>query len=300
MAGVLGLSRSRTLRATAASTRAFALGNFANRLPAKLLILLLLVIEIYPLFWLVSTSLKSTAEFLNTPFWSLPRSLDFQNYADAWTLGRIGVSLQNSLIVTVPSVLLILLLGSAAGFALEVMVWKGQHAVLLAILGGIMVPVQMILLPLFTIYFKIGLTNTLWPLILTYVGHGLPLTTFLMAAYFRSVPRELFESSTLDGAGIFRSYFSVGLPLVRNGLLTVALLMFFSTYNDLLIALTFITTKDRSTVQVGLLNFQNEYGTVLYGPLFAGICMTVLGTLVVYLFLSRQVMQGLAGGALKG
>ncbi len=300
MAGVLGLSRSRTLRATAASTRAFALGNFANRLPAKLLILLLLVIEIYPLFWLVSTSLKSTAEFLNTPFWSLPRSLDFQNYADAWTLGRIGVSLQNSLIVTVPSVLLILLLGSAAGFALEVMVWKGQHAVLLAILGGIMVPVQMILLPLFTIYFKIGLTNTLWPLILTYVGHGLPLTTFLMAAYFRSVPRELFESSTLDGAGIFRSYFSVGLPLVRNGLLTVALLMFFSTYNDLLIALTFITTKDRSTVQVGLLNFQNEYGTVLYGPLFAAICMTVLGTLVVYLFLSRQVMQGLAGGALKG
>ncbi|MBV9323984.1 MAG: carbohydrate ABC transporter permease [Chloroflexi bacterium] len=269
-------------------------------MPAKLLICVLLVIEIYPLFWLLSTSLKSTQEFLNTPFWSLPRSLDFQNYADAWTLGRIGTSLQNSLTVTIPSVVLILLLGAAAGFALEVMVWKGRNWVLLAILGGIMVPVQMILLPLFTIYFKIGLTNTLWPLVLTYVGHGLPLTTFLMAAYFRGVPRELFESATLDGAGILRSFWTVGLPLVRNGLLTVALLMFFSTYNDLLIALTFITAKDRSTVQVGLLNFQGEYGTVLYGPLFAGICMTVLGTLVVYLLLSRQIMQGLAGGALKG
>jgi raffinose/stachyose/melibiose transport system permease protein len=88
--------------------------------------------------------------------------------------------------------------------------------------------------------------------------------------------------------------------MVRNGLLTVAVLMFFSTYNDLLIALTFITAKDKSTVQVGLLNFQGEYGSVLYGPLFAGICMTVLGTLVVYLLLSRQIMQGLAGGALKG
>ncbi|MBV9601459.1 MAG: carbohydrate ABC transporter permease [Chloroflexi bacterium] len=269
-------------------------------MPAKLLICVLLVIEIYPLFWLLSTSLKSTQEFLNTPFWSLPRSLDFQNYADAWTLGRIGTSLQNSLTVTIPSVVLILLLGAAAGFALEVMVWKGRNWVLLAILGGIMVPVQMILLPLFTIYFKIGLTNTLWPLVLTYVGHGLPLTTFLMAAYFRGVPRELFESATLDGAGILRSFWTVGLPLVRNGLLTVALLTFFSTYNDLLIALTFITAKDRSTVQVGLLNFQGEYGTVLYGPLFAGICMTVLGTLVVYLLLSRQIMQGLAGGALKG
>ena len=261
------------------------------RWPAKLLILVLLVVEIYPLFWLVSTSLKSTQEFLNTPFWSLPRSLDFQNYADAWTLGRIGVSLQNSLTVTIPSVVFILLLGAAAGFALEVMIWKGRNGVLLAILGGIMVPVQMILLPLFTMYFKIGLTNTLWPLVLTYVGHGLPLTTFLMAAYFRAVPRELFESATLDGAGILRSFFSIGLPLVRNGLLTVALLMFFST---------FITSKDKSTVQVGLLNFQGEYGSVLYGPLFAGICMTVLGTLVVYLLLSRQIMQGLAGGALKG
>ena len=113
--------------------------------------------------------------------------------------------------------------------------------------------------------------------------HGLPLTTFLVAAYFRSVPRELFESSTLDGAGIRRSFLSIGLPMVRNGLLTVALLMFFSTYNDLLIALTFITSKDMSTVQVGLLNVQGEYGSVLYGPLFAGI-----------------IMQGLAGGALKG
>ncbi len=300
MAGVVQVSQPTTVRRTAGTSRSLAVRKFARGLPTKLLILLLLVIEVYPLFWLVSTSLKSTQEFLNTPFWSLPQSLEFQNYADAWTLGRIGVSLQNSLMVTVPSVFFILILGAMAGFALEVMIWKGRNGVLLAILCGIMVPVQMILLPLFTIYFKVGLTNTLWPLLLTYIGHGLPLTTFLMAAYFRAVPRELFESSTLDGAGILRSFFSIGLPMVRNGLLTVALLMFFSTYNDLLIALTFITSRDKSTVQVGLLNFQGEYGSVLYGPLFAGICMTVLGTLVVYLFLSRQIMQGLSGGALKG
>ncbi len=300
MAGVVQVSQPTTVRRTAGTSRSLAVRKFARGLPTKLLILLLLVIEVYPLFWLVSTSLKSTQEFLNTPFWSLPQSLEFQNYADAWTLGRIGVSLQNSLMVTVPSVFFILILGAMAGFALEVMIWKGRNGVLLAILCGIMVPVQMILLPLFTVYFKVGLTNTLWPLLLTYIGHGLPLTTFLMAAYFRAVPRELFESSTLDGAGILRSFFSIGLPMVRNGLLTVALLMFFSTYNDLLIALTFITSRDKSTVQVGLLNFQGEYGSVLYGPLFAGICMTVLGTLVVYLFLSRQIMQGLAGGALKG
>jgi raffinose/stachyose/melibiose transport system permease protein len=300
MAGLVDVSQPTRVRRTEARPSSLAVRRFARGLPTKLVILLLLIVDVYPLFWLLSTSLKSTQEFLNTPFWSLPRSFAFQNYVDAWTLGRIGVSLQNSLTVTIPSVAFILLFGAAAGFTLEVMIWKGRNTVLLIILGGIMVPVQMILLPLFTIYFKIGLTNTLWPLVLTYIGHGLPLTTFLMAAYFRAVPRELFESATLDGASILRSFFSVGLPMVRNGLLTVALLMFFSTYNDLLIAMTFITTKEKSTVQLGLLNFQGEYGSVLYGPLFAGICMTVLGTLVVYLFLSRQIMQGLAGGALKG
>jgi raffinose/stachyose/melibiose transport system permease protein len=152
MAGIAQASQPTTLRRTAGASRSSAVRKFARGVPAKLLILLLLVIEIYPLFWLVSTSLKSTQEFLNTPFWSLPRSLEFQNYADAWTLGRIGVSLQNSLMVTVPSVIFILILGAAAGFALEVMIWKGRNGVLLAILCGIMVPVQMILLPLFTIY----------------------------------------------------------------------------------------------------------------------------------------------------
>src|ERR1700724_3825216 len=126
MAGVVRLSTPpTTLHKTAGSSWSLAVHKFSKGIPSKLLILLLLVIDVYPVFWLVSTSLKSTQEFLNTPFWSLPRSLAFQNYADAWTLGRIGLSLQNSLTVTVPSVFFILLLGAAAGFALEVMIWKG-------------------------------------------------------------------------------------------------------------------------------------------------------------------------------
>ncbi len=279
--------------------RPFSLRRFMNGVPGKILIGFLLVIEIYPLFWLISSSFKQTPEFLNNPFWALPSGLDFQNYIDAWTLGGVGTSLRNSLLVTLPSVAVILLFGAMAGFALEVMVWKGRHKVLLLIIGGIMVPLQMILLPLFTIYFKLGLTDSLWPLFFTYIGHSLPLTVFLMVAYFRAIPRELFEACTLDGAGIFRMFWSVGLPMVRNGLFTCGLLMFFSIYNDLLISMTFNTHKDMMTIQVGLLNFNGEYGQVLYGPLFAAICMTVMGTLVVYMILNQQVMKGLAGGAVK-
>ncbi|GAB3601570.1 carbohydrate ABC transporter permease [Microbacterium tumbae] len=266
----------------------------------KLIVAVLLVIEIYPLFWLLTSAFKTQDEIVSAPLWSLPSGLQWENFVDAVTSGNLGRYALNSLIVTVPSLALIILLGAAAGFALEVMVWKGRNTVLFLIVGGMMVPLQMVLLPLFTIYFKTGIINSYLPLIITYVGHGLPLTVFLMATYFRSIPRELFEAATLDGGGPYRAFFSVGLPMVRNGIFTVALLQFFSVWNDLLIALTFTTDSDLSTIQVGLLHFSDEYGSIDYGPLFAGISLIVFGTLAVYLFINQQVMKGLTAGSVKG
>lgn len=271
-----------------------------RRTLVAVLIVLLLFIELYPLFWILTSSLKTQNEFLTQPLWTIPSHLNFQNYVNAWHTANIGHNAINSVLVTVPSVLLLLALGSAAAFALEVMVFKGRNGVLLFIVGGIMAPVQIILLPLFNIYFKLGLTNSLWPLIITYVGHGLPLTVFLLATYFRNVPRELFEAATVDGASIFRSFWSVGLPLLRGGIFTVALLQFFSIWNDLLIALTFNTKPSLSTVQVGLFNFNGEYGEINFGPLFAAVSTTIFATLIVYLLINQQVMKGLTAGSLKG
>ncbi|MDR1213301.1 MAG: carbohydrate ABC transporter permease [Propionibacteriaceae bacterium] len=266
----------------------------------KILVVLILVIEIYPLFWIFTNSFKSQYEFLNTPLMSLPSQLHFENYVQAWTTGNLGRNALNSIIVTVPSLAVIILLGAAAGFALEVMIWKGRNSVLLFIIGGIMVPIQIILLPLFTIYFKTGLSGSYWPLIITYIGHSLPLSVFLFATYFRAVPRELFEAVAIDGGGPMRSFFSVALPVVRNGVFTVALLMFFSIWNDLLIALTFNIRNDMSTIQVGLLHFNDEYGSTNYGPLFAAISTTVFATLAVYLSINQQVMRGMTAGSVKG
>jgi raffinose/stachyose/melibiose transport system permease protein len=275
-------------------------GRLSRKALINILIGIILIIEIYPLFWILTSSFKSQNEFETQPLWSLPKALNFQNYVDAWNTAHLGTDALNSLIVTLVSMAIILVLGSGAAFALEVMVWKGRGKVLLFIIGGLMVPIQLILLPLFTIYFKIGLTNSLAPLIITYVGQGLPLTVFLMATYFRSVPRELFEASTLDGASIYRSFFSVGLPLVRNGLFTMALLLFFSIWNDLLIALTFNSSPELSTVQVGLLNFNGQYGQTTYGPLFAAISIVIFATLIVYALINQQVMKGLTAGSVKG
>jgi raffinose/stachyose/melibiose transport system permease protein len=272
-----------------------------RKLPAMIVIGLLLVVTVYPLIWLLLGSLKNQQEFLNNPSWALPENmLNFDNYIEAWGSGNVGTYILNSALATFPSLFLIIVLGVAAGFALEVLVWKGRNTVLLVFLAGIMVPGQMILLPLFTAYFKTGLTGTLWPLIITYTAVGLPLTVFMMATYFRAIPKEIFEAAAIDGASIYRSFVSIGFPMVRNAVMTVALVQFFFIWNDLLIALTFTNGGDYQTIQVGLLNFTGEYGVVQYGPTFAAICINVIGILILYIFLNQRVMKGLTAGSVKG
>ncbi|WP_405009947.1 carbohydrate ABC transporter permease [Kitasatospora sp. NBC_01539] len=271
-----------------------------GKLWVKAVIGVLLVIEVYPLVWMFLTSLKSNSDYLNNSTWSLPTTWEWGNYTAAWTTGHIGLYVRNSVLAVVPSLALILLMGAAAGFALQIMVWRGRSLTLLIFLAGVMVPAQMILLPLFSVYFRTGLSGTLWPLILTYTGTGLPLTVFMMATYYKSVPREVFEASTLDGASILRSFWTISLPMIRNAILTVGLVQFFFIWNDLLVALTFTNSQDLRTVQVGLLNFTGDFGATQYGPLFAAICINVAGTLLIYLFLNQKVMKGLTGGAVKG
>jgi raffinose/stachyose/melibiose transport system permease protein len=276
------------------------LARLSQRTLTNILVAVILVVEIYPLFWILTSSFKSQDEFTTKPLWSLPQHFELGNYSAAWLTANLGTDALNSITVTLVSMVVILALGSAAAFALEVMVWRGRNSILLFVIGGLMVPTQLILLPLFTIYFKLGLNNSLLPLIITYVGQGLPLTVFLMATYFRNVPRELFEACALDGGGVFRCFFSVGLPMVRNGIFTLGMLLFFSVWNDLLIALTFNSKPSLSTIQVGLLNFNGQYGQVEYGPLLAAISIVIFATFIVYALINQRVMRGLTAGSVKG
>jgi raffinose/stachyose/melibiose transport system permease protein len=271
-----------------------------KRIPARLLIVALLVIELFPLVWLFVGSVKSQSDHLNRSTLSLPTHWVWSNYRVAWETGQLGTYIRNSLTATLPSLAVTVIVGVAAGFVLQVMRWRLRGGVMLLFLAGIMVPSQMILLPLFTIYYQTNLSGTLWPLIITYTATGLPLTVFMMATYFRAVPFQMFEAATLDGASVLRSFVSIGVPMVRNAVLTVALVQFFFIWNDLLIALTFTNSTSLRTIQVGLLNFNGQFGSTQYGPLFAAICINVFGTLIVYLILNKKVMSGLAAGAVKG
>jgi raffinose/stachyose/melibiose transport system permease protein len=267
--------------------------------PIWVLVAVLLVIELYPLLWLLLSSFKSADEFTTGVFWSLPAHLNWQNYADAWNAG-LSTYFLNSILTVFPSLVLILVLSLAASFALEVMVWRGRNTILLAFLAGVMVPLQMTLLPLFTIYFHTGIINTRWALIITYTAFGLPLSVFLMAGFFKGVPRSIIEAAVLDGASLYQVFARVAVPMVANGLVTIALVQFFFLWNDLLFTLTFISSDDLRTIQTGLLNFVGQYGQVQWGPTFAAISLTVFPTLLLYLILNQQVIKGLTAGSIKG
>ncbi|GAB3632249.1 carbohydrate ABC transporter permease [Microbacterium sp. AGC85] len=271
-----------------------------RRIPTLLTIAALILMTAYPLFWMFINSLKSNSDFLNNPSYAMPEIWRWDNYVTGWETANLSTTVVNSVLVTFPSLILLVLLGTAAGYALEVLVFKGRSTILLVFLAGIMIPGQMIILPLFTAFFNIGLTGSLLPLILIYTAGGLPLTVFMMATYFRAIPREIFEAATIDGASMIRAFFSIGMPMMRNAIFTVAIVQFFQIWNDLLIALVFGGQRKLNTIQVGLLNFSGEYGSVNYGPLFAAICITVFAILILYLFLNQRIMKGLAAGAVKG
>jgi len=271
-----------------------------TKIVMTVLIGLLLVIELYPIVWLLLSSIKAPDEFNLRPIYALPDSFHWQNYVDAWTRGNMSIYFRNSILVTFPSLLLIIVLSVAAAFAIEIMRWRGRNTVLLIFLAGIMIPLQMVLLPLFTIYYKVGLLNNLLGLILTYIAFGLPLNVFLFTGYLKPIPREVLESAIVDGASIYQAFFRIVLPMLMNAIITVALTQFFFVWNDLILSLTFISQTNLRTIQTGLLSFVGQYGQREWGPTFAAISMSVIPTLVLYMLLNNLVVKGLTSGAVKG
>lgn len=260
---------------------------------------LFLLCEIYPIVWLLLSSIKAPDEFTTRPIYALPEGLYWQNFVLAWRAG-ISTYFLNSVLVTVPSVILTVALGSAAAFGIEILRWRQSTTVLLLFLAGIMIPFQIVILPLFYIFLKLHLLNTLWVLIILYTAFGMPLTVFLMVGYFKALPREILEAAVTDGASIYRVFFSIALPMVKNAIITVGMVQFFFCWNDLLLSYTFVTKTSTRTIQTGLLNFVGQYGERQWGPTFASVSMSVLPTLLIYLLLNRIVIKGLTGGAVKG
>ena len=265
-----------------------------------IIIFLICVIEIYPLFWLLTASLKQQSEWSEFPAYALNKGFHIQNYIDAWTRGNMATFFKNSLITTVVSLIFIVIFATTVGFAVTKMQWRFKKAVARFFTLGIMIPVAVALIPLFQIYSRTGLLNTRTCLILTYIAFGLSLSIYLVQGYLRSFPDDIMEAAVIDGCGIYRMMWYIVVPLMKKAIITVLVLQFFFKWNDLLFSMTFISDSSLKTVQTGLLYFSDEFGSKNWGAIFASVSMSVFPMLILYTGLNKKVMEGMTAGAVKG
>ena len=265
-----------------------------------IIIFLICVIEIYPLFWMLTASMKQQSEWSEKPAYALNKGFYLQNYIDAWTRGHMATYFKNSLITTVVSLIFIVIFSVTVGFAVTKMQWKLRNAVAKYFTLGIMIPVAVALIPLFQIYSKTNLLNTRTCLILTYIAFGLSLSIYLVQGSLRSFSDEIMEAAVIDGCGIYRMMWYIVVPLMKNAIATVLVLQFFFKWNDLLFSMTFISDSSLKTVQTGLLYFSDEFGSKNWGAIFASVSMSVFPMLILYTALNKKVMEGMTAGAVKG
>ncbi|MBS4206585.1 carbohydrate ABC transporter permease [Bacillus sp. FJAT-50079] len=270
-----------------------------KKAPLSIAVLFVLIITVYPIVWVILSSFKNLEEFqINNPF-SLPKSFNLSNYLNVFQNSNIMVYFLNSFIVLIGVVIGILFLSSTAAFAIEKLRFKHNNKVLLFFLLGIMVPLQIALIPLFQIYSKLGFLNSYLSIILPQIGFGLPIALYLFVAFFKNIPDEIIESATIDGCSVYRMYFSIILPMSKSIIVTVATLFGVFTWNEFIFAFTFISDPSMYTVTIGLRDFVGNYGLTDWGQTYSAITLTVLPTYFIYFFLSKHVMKGMTAGAVK-
>lgn len=267
----------------------------AERSINYLILSLFALFALFPLLSILSAALTPSGE---TPG-LLPTDLTFGNFAEAWETGRFATYLRTSVIVSGSVVLLATLLSVMAGYAFGTMRFRGSAALFYVLLLGIMVPTEAIVVPLYFDLRELGLTNTLWALILPQTAQSVAFGTFWMRAYFRSSSRALVEAARMDGAGHWRTLWSVLLPVGRPAMVTMIVLVFMWTWNEFLIPLVMVTDEALRTAPLGLAFFQGQY-TADIRLLAAGAAIVAVPVVIVYLFLQRHFIRGMLEGSTRG
>lgn len=257
------------------------------------------VIQLFPLFWLITFSLKDNTQIFGENIMGLPDPWVFENYVEALKNAKVGTYLLNSLIVTGSTILLTILTSTMASYAIARMRWKFSQAFLLFITMGMMIPVHASLLPLFQSFSKMHILNSRISLILPYLGFAIPLATNVLTLFFKTIPLELEEAAVIDGCSIYQTFFHIMLPMVKPAIATVSIFTYLSSWNELMFATTFINKADLKTLTVGVMSMIGQYST-RWGPIGAGLVVATVPSIIGYIFVSAQLPNAISAGAVKG
>ncbi len=257
----------------------------------------LALVNLYPIAVLALSSLKTTREIFTAPF-ALPKVWRFSNYAKAWKMANFAAFFKNSILITAISLVSILFVSSMAAYVISRFKFPGRRALFLYLISGLALPARLAIIPIFLLIRDLKLADTYSSLVLVYTAGGIAFSMFLLVNFFKTLPRELEESARIDGAGPFRIYWSVDLPLLRPAMATVAIFNFVDVWNDFFFPLILINKDAMKTIPLGIQSFYGEY-TVQWDLLFAALNISVLPVLVIFVLMSKQFIAGLTEGAVK-
>ncbi|OAB45007.1 carbohydrate ABC transporter permease [Paenibacillus antarcticus] len=271
----------------------------------------LAIIIIVPVAWAFMASIKQDIEFYANP-WALPKGFYLENFVNAWQKAKMGSYMLNSVIVTVIALALLLVIALPAAYVLARYKFKGSVILNLMFMAGLFINVNYIVVPIFLMLNNgdkivrsfLGhpiFLNNLFILALVYAAMALPFTVYLLAGYFKSLPREFEEAASVDGAGYFRTMVQIIMPMAKPSIVTVILFNFLSFWNEYIISMTLLTKPGLRTLPVGLMNLMAaQKSAVQYGQMYAGLVLVMLPTLILYILVQKKLTQGMTMGGLKG
>jgi len=257
------------------------------------------MVVIAPLAWTVLSSFKTTREIFASPF-SLPDNWNFDNFVSAWSREGFGNYFLNTVVIVGCALVIVMMLGSMCAYVLARFNFPGNRAIYYLMLAGLTFPVFLAIVPLFLLMRDLGLLNTQPGLVVVYVAFALPFTVFFLYPFFKRLPDEISEAAAVDGAGEWRTFFQVMLPMARPGMVSVAIFNFLGLWNQFLLPIALNTDKDNWVLSQGMSSFASSAGyAVDFGSLFAAVVITVVPVLVMYVVFQRQLRGSVAQGTFK-
>ncbi len=251
---------------------------------------------LFPLYWMINISFKSKSEVYNNPF-GLPEQWVFNNYGDALEKFNFIKYLSNSLIYSISTIAITILLGSMFAYCLSRMNWKHKGFALSYISMGLIVPAQVVIIPILIMIRNIGLKGTHLSLILPYSAFALSSCVLMLYAFFRSLPKELEEAACIDGCNIYQTFFRIIIPVIKPAIATQCVLIFMNTYNEFFLAFILAADDKIRPLTVGLLNFFVSIGVSHWGQIGAAMIITSLPTIIIYMLGNEQIENALTAGA---
>ena len=259
---------------------------------------LLSLVVIFPLVWVIATSLKDRADIIRNPL-GPPAVYQWSNYADAWHEGNFGVYFVNSILVVIPTAAGVVALSLLAAYAFAIFRFRGKNALFTFFLIGLTVPLGILVIPIFYQMVSLKLVNNLWALILPQTAVGLPFAILLLRGFISELPREILDAGRIDGCSNWGILRFIVLPLSRPALLSVMIFNIVWVWNQFLLPVVLIQKASARTLPQGLSVFMGRYGAD-FGLLMAGATISFIPVVIVYAIFQRQFIKGIAAGALSG